>query len=48
MATIGAGYLTDLFSVVWVVAASGWFCVAVGLIGAVWYAVNQPISRFAQ
>ena len=48
VATIGAGYLTDLFSVVWVIAASGWFCVAVGLIGAVWYAVNQSISRFAQ
>ena len=48
VATIGAGYLTDLFSVVWVVAASGWFCVAVGLIGAVWYAVNKSISAFAQ
>ena len=48
IATIGAGYLTDLFSVVWVVAASGWFCVAVGLIGAVWYAVNKSISAFAQ
>ncbi|MEE3228383.1 MAG: MFS transporter [Chloroflexota bacterium] len=48
VATIGAGYLTDLFSVVWVIAASGWFCVVVGLIGAVWYAVNQSISRFAQ
>ena len=48
VATIGAGYLTDIFSVVWVVAASGWFCVAVGLISAVWYVVNRTISSFAQ
>ena len=48
VATIGAGYLTDIFSVVWVVAASGWFCVAVGLISGVWYAVNRTISSFAQ
>ena len=46
VATIGAGYLTDLFSVVWVVAASGWFCVVVGLIGAVWYAVNKSARQF--
>ena len=48
VATIGAGYLTDIFSVVWVVAASGWFCVAVGLISAVWYVVNRTTSSFAQ
>mgnify|MGYP003327519733 FL=1 len=47
VATIGAGYLTDLFSVVWVIAASGWFCVVVGLIAAVWYAVNKSTRQFA-
>ena len=48
VATIGAGYLTDLYSVVWVIAASGWFCVTAGLIAAVWHVVNQSIHRFAQ
>ena len=48
VATIGAGYLSDRFGVVWAIAVSGWFCVIVGLIAAVWYAVNKHSHRFAQ
>ena len=46
VATIGAGYLTDQFSVVWVIAASGWFCVTVGLIATTWFVINKSIHRF--
>ena len=48
VATIGAGYLTDKFSVVWVVAASGWFCVTVGLTATIWFTINKSIHRSAQ
>tara|TARA_A100001037_G_scaffold238806_1_gene218272 strand:- start:2464 stop:3765 length:1302 start_codon:yes stop_codon:yes gene_type:complete len=41
VATIGAGYLTDKFSVVWVINMSGWFCVLVGIVSIVWLRIDR-------